>query len=359
MSARTRKNLYRILVVIFGLAALFGLVMIALSGLKTQDTAYIWVIAAAIGTLILLPVSTLVHEGGHLLFGWCTGMKFASVRLGLFRIVRVGKKIKIRFLLRNDAAGSCEMYPKDGNQVYSRMVAFSLGGAIFNFLYAIALLLTVFLCEMHPALFFFQLFMPLCFLEGFASLFPAQTAAGGTDGEMVRALIQKEPVAVLSLRVMTAHGILKNADYSALSHELLFDTPVVREDEPAFLAITQLRWQYRFFTGDLEGAQKELSRMEELYDYIPEIARGEVACDLAYAYCAIEGNLLRAEAILSDVMQAKGSCAFYRAMAAYSALRGEDEGYFELAHSAIKDEYMVGVARLEEKFIEGISSLRQ
>ncbi len=357
MSAKGKLIAYRVFLVVCGIASLVGTVVIALNGVDPAkgDGAFIWAFAFAIVSLVVLPLNTLVHELGHLLFGLIAGMRFSSVRFGRFRLVRIGKKLHFRFLTGKEVAGSCEMYPKDEKRVKERTIAYSLGGALFNLAFGVAFVVSCILLPPHPALYFFQLFAPISLLEAAASLFPVETATGSTDGEVIRSLRKNEPSAVVALHVLTAQGTLAYSDFSALSRELLFSVPVVREDEPCFLALTQLRWQYLFFMGDEEGALKELSRLQETYCYLPEINRGDVACDLVYAYCALMGNAAGAEDYLVDSALAGGSCAYFRAMAAYEQSAELREGYVARAKDLIAREPIRGIAALEERFLARIA----
>ncbi len=363
MSGRTKRTAYRIFLLACGLGALVGTVLLALNGLEPakENAAFIWAFSFAIISLVLLPVNTLVHECGHLTFGWMAGMRFSSVRFGRLRLVRVGKKLRLRRLTEKDVAGSCEMYPRNEKNVRGRMIFYSLGGAIFNLIYGGVWVATYFLFEMHPALYFFQLFAPLSLLEAAASLFPVETATGNTDGEMVRTLAKRTSNAMLSLHVLTAQGMLSYSEFSDIDRAFLFDLPVVREDEPAFLAITQLRWQYLFYLGEEEGALRQLDRLEELYAYLPEINRGEVACDLLYARACLQKDERGAEGYLVDAALAKGSCAYFRAMAAFSTLRKEEvaDEYYARAKQMLQEEGMKGVACLEDRFLSRISIQEQ
>ncbi len=359
MNARTRIIVYRIFLCVVGLCAVVGTVVIAANGWEPSniDHAFVWAFAFAMVFLVLLPVNTLVHELGHLLFGFCAGMKFSSVRFGRIRLVRMGKRVHFRFVTHKDVAGSCEMYPKDERHVRGRMMTYAMGGAIFNLVFGVAFVCTCLIFPPHPALYFFQLFAPLSLLEAAASIFPVETATGKSDGAVVYSLAKRDATAIISLHVLTAQGTLAHHDFNAIERSFLFDLPVVREDETVFLALTQLRWQYCFYMGEEAEALVHLRRLEELYAYLPEMNCGDVACDLLYAYSALEKDEKKAESYLADAAFAKGSCAYFRAMSAYCAVCGresEREQFLSHAQAAVEQEPMKGLAALERLYISKI-----
>ncbi len=353
MSGISKSGAYRAFLIICGLIAVIGTVIVACTAIDPAraDQGFLWAFGFAVAVLILLPLNTLVHELGHLAFGFLSGMHFSSVRFGWLRLVRIGDKVKLQWLRHRDVAGSCEMYPRDDRNLERRMIVYSLGGAIFNLAYGVALLLT-FLLPMHPVLYFFQLFAPLSLLEAASCLYPAETATGKTDGGMVRSLLRREPSAVVALHVLAAQGILSRGTYSDVSEQLLYDVPAVREDDGGFQALTQLRWQYNFWAGKEERALSELERLRSLYEYLPELNRGDVACDLIYADCVLSDAPERAEEYLADAAYAKGTCAYFRAMAAYECATGRDaSAMLAEARSAAAEEPVRGIAALEEVFI--------
>lgn len=354
MSAKGKRISYRIFLVVCGLAAIVGTIVIACTAIDyaKTDYSYLWAFGTAIAFLVLMSVNTLVHETGHLVFGALAGMRFSSIRFSRIRIMRVGKKVKCKFLRRSEVAGSCEMYPSGGKNVRGRMIAYTLGGAVFSLIYGGIFLALYFVLPLHPALYFFELFAPLSLLEAVASLYPAETATGKTDGAVVVGLIKNDPSAVVALRVMTAQGILSAGSFASFDRNLLFDLPVVREDDASFLALLQLRWDYLFFAGEEQAAFEQLERLETLYGYLPDLNRSEVACDLVYAYSTVSPDRARAERYLTDAAFGEGTCAYYRANAAYARLSGKDgTEYIKKALAVITEEPIVGIAELERKFL--------
>ena len=161
MKAQTKRILYRIFLLVCGLAVVTGTVLIACNAIefvRGGETGYYWAFGVAIVFLVFFPVNTIVHEAGHLVFGYLAGMKFSSIRFSWFRLMRIGKKVRGRLLRGKEVAGSCEMYPKNAKNVRARMIFYALGGATFNLIYGVAFVVTCFVVPLNPALYFFQLF---------------------------------------------------------------------------------------------------------------------------------------------------------------------------------------------------------
>lgn len=268
MSGKTKRKLYTIYLCVFGLAALAGVVLLAyFGGYKQCEREFPWLVFAfAAICLMNLSPNVLVHEGGHLLFGWLAGMRFYALSVARLKITRRG----VKWAGRQNVAGETQMIPRGGKGVRARTVVFALGGALSNFVYGGVFLALFFVLPVTPALLFFELFAPLSLFEGMTAVFPVRLSAGRTDGEVLRGLILHLPEAENYLAVTTAQGLLFAGSYSSLPRELLFSAPVVAEDEPAFLALLSLRARYLYSVGEEEAAFSALARLDGLKEYLPE-----------------------------------------------------------------------------------------
>ena len=231
----------------------------------------------ALAVYILVSPVVLVHECGHLVFGACARLRPVSVRVG--RFVIAGKKIRLAL---SSTAGETVLVPKDIKGVRGRMIAAALGGATFNLIFGIVFSVLFFVLPANPILLFFELFAPLHLYEGIAALLPAELNSGRTDGELVRQLKEGTPAAQVFCNVLSVQGIVFQNTFDKVDEKLLFDTPVVREDDPAYLSLLHLRWQYLMWKGESERAQKELFRLEELGEYLDESAAAKVKCDVIF-----------------------------------------------------------------------------
>ena len=235
--------------------------------------------------------------------------------------------------------------PASSNHIRGRMIAFALGGVLMNFVYGVVFLTLYFTIPVTPALFFFELFAPLNLFEGLVALFPAGVSAGKTDGKVMLDIARHTPDSEVFLSVFVAQGMLRTKTYGEIPRGLLFDLPVVREDLWEFLALTQLRWQYLFYTGDKEGAKQQILRLESLLEYF-EADLSELYCDVAYGYYTFLQDRARAEELLNTKTAERSSLAYLRT---HYVLTGEGE---EDLRAALAKEKNVGIRLLEEKLVE-------
>ena len=356
MSGRTREILYRITTAILLLLTVAGTVLIAMRGVRhvEEDWRYYLSFALALVALILLPVNAFVHEVGHLAFGWLAGMKFSSVRFGRLRVYRMGKHIHARFLRRSEVVGSSEMFPKNANKMRGKTVFYALGGGAFNVLYAAAFLTCFFLVPISPLLFFFQLFVPLNLFEGLMSFYPADTPTGKTDGRLVKDLIKGESSAIVTLRVLTAQGLLHRGTFDQIDEGILFDVPVVREDDPSYPALLQLQYSYLFYCGRDEEGIKKLNRMRDVYEELPEQIQADVACDFVFAFSCIAQDKTCVNTYFPYLKGAEGTLAYLRAMAGVSVQEEEKKDFIEKALGQAEKEPLFGIAEMERAYLARI-----
>ncbi len=340
MSGRGKRTLYYIITVICLLAALSVCVLMAYSHYRESGSVLYTLFSVLLfcGVYVLVSPCVLVHECGHLIFGVCARMRPISLCAGRLYIAR--KKVRFAF---SSAAGKTELVPRGEKNVRGRMMAASLGGAAFNFLFGIVFAVLFFVLPASPVLLFFELFAPLHLYEGIASILPAKLNAGRTDGELVRQLRNNTPEARVFVNVLTVQGILFSETFDKVDEKLLFDTPVVQEDDPAFLSLLHLRWQYLMWKGETERAAGELSRLEGLSEYLDERAAAEVECDAVF--------MMRVTSGAKDVgftlpAEAKETCAGLRAELALG--RGSIAQYKEIAAA----ETAAGIKALESTFFE-------
>ena len=340
MSGRAKRGVYYAVTVLCLCAALSACVLMVLSVYRERGEVLYTLFSVLLFLTVWLVVSptVLVHECGHLIFGACARLKPVSVRVGWFVIE--GKKIHLSF---SRAAGETVLLPKDGKPVRGRMIAATLGGGIFNLIFGILFTVLFFTLPANPILLFFELFAPLHLYEGIAALYPAELSSGRTDGELLLQLRDNSPEAQVFCSVLRVQGILKKKTFDEVDEALLFDLPVIREDDPAFLALLHLRWQYLMWKGDTERAGKELYRLEELSDYLDEATAAKVKCDAAFMRRIVLGAT-DAEFVVPK--EAEGTLEGLRAQIAHGS--GDREKY----KKRTAQEPAAGIRALESTIFE-------
>ena len=137
------------------LPLIFTLLVSVIAGVMYSGT-YVFDIPAGyrfiivvLSVLISIPIVTVIHEGGHLVFGLLTGYKFSSFRIMSFMWVKEEGKIKFcRFSLAG-TGGQCLMSPPPLVDGRMPIVLYNLGGAVFNLLVAIVCFVIYFICPNH------------------------------------------------------------------------------------------------------------------------------------------------------------------------------------------------------------------
>ena len=335
-----KKAIYYTLTGIFFALALVACALMCLTVYRESEKHLetIFSFLLFVGVCILFAPSVVVHECGHLFFGLFARMKPVSVRFGWLLFER--KKIRFSF---SQVAGRTQFLPMGDKNVRKRISAVSYGGAIFNFIYGLVFCVLFFTLPYHPVLFFFELFAPLHLFEGFCALLPAELPAGRTDGELIRLFRSNAPEAQTVAAVLTVQGILSRETFDSVDENMLFGLPVVREDEPAFLSLLHLRWQFLMWRGDVTRATTELNRLEELGEYLDDYDRAQVICDALFMRRIVEG---KSEKNVMLPAAAKGTCAYFRAELAMKG--GNIAQYKKIA----AQETATGIRALESMFFE-------
>lgn len=98
----------------------------------------LYVVVALALYLVSVLLHTIIHEGGHLVFGLLSGYEFLSFRVMSFTIVKKDGKLAVKKLNIPGTAGQCLMYPpqwKEGEKF--PYLAYNLGGGLFNIIFSL------------------------------------------------------------------------------------------------------------------------------------------------------------------------------------------------------------------------------
>lgn len=274
MRGKTKRVLYEILNWTLAIAMIAGVILVIIfkteilreSKIKTSELLFC--LAALICLFLRVPVW--IHETGHLLFGLLAGMRPVAVTILCLRVSSEG----IKFSAKNGVAGATEMFPKRRGHAWGKFLLFTLGGPLFGFLVGGGLL-ALFLFQAYRPVSLFCAFLSFQILaESIRAIFPVELPSGKTDGAVLMGLIKGNAEEKIALAVLQAQAILYRGRFSEIPRELLFETPVVREDLPAFHALLFLRMQYLLSVREREKAEEVFSRLESLEEYLGEGLRG-------------------------------------------------------------------------------------
>ncbi len=307
MSGRTKIAIYRVLDWLLWIGASVGCVLMFLL-MPEEIGAGEWVAGVFLILCVALRIPVTVHEAGHAAVGAACGFKVKSFTLSLVRFSGEGVKF---FGYADEFAGMTELVPHSGKGLRVKFVFVSLAGAMFDLVLGLPILLLCTLLPYHAIGLFGGMLSLFLIADGIRTLFPVELPEGQTDGFAALSMAKKTAEAQVELAVWTAQGILFKGTFEEIPSDLLFGTPVVREDLPAFRELLRLRVLYALNEGDGEKAAANMDRLQTLSDYFtPEermfterylpCIKGEV---LAYED---EKEELNGIAVLNERLHSKG-----------------------------------------------------
>lgn len=167
--------------------------LIEKTGADPVETFLGWMLVL-IGSLIL---QTMLHEGGHMVFGLLSGYSFSSYRIFSLMLVKDAEgRLRLRRLKVAGTDGQCLLAPPDLTDGKIPVLLYNLGGSLMNLLAALAALLV---CAFLPAGSFWWVALVLFSLTGFslALLNGIPMRVGPIDNDGRNALtLRRDPAAM-------------------------------------------------------------------------------------------------------------------------------------------------------------------
>lgn len=205
-----------------------------------------------VAAVLSLPLCSFFHELGHVLFG---------------AISKINAKISWKSLLTFFKPSDVQIIPRTDKDVKGRLVATAMGGIVINLLLLIFGLLAF---EIPQIPTYLAIIAPASFYLFTINVSPFETDSGKTDGLLISELLGGADSAVVTVAVLTVQArILGGQSIKDIDTALLFNLPQIREDDPAFISLCELRAEYFEALGDEEEAKKHRSRLEQLKeDYL-------------------------------------------------------------------------------------------
>ena len=236
--------------VIWIISTLLAVGIMVLCWFEYNGNWLVWLLVLAI--VLSLPVSSLLHELGHVLFG---------------AFSKIHAKITLKSIFAFFKPSSCEIIPRTDKRIKKRLIATTIGGLAVNLVIIIFGVLALIVSAIPTYL---AIIIPASFYLFVINLVPFETGNGKTDGLVITELLKNEDSAKVMLAVLTVQAqVLNGKPIAEVNEKLLFDLPQIREDDPAFISLTELRAEYYAAKGDTEQSNKYRSRFEQLKeDYL-------------------------------------------------------------------------------------------
>lgn len=236
--------------VVLILCAMLAAGIMVLCWFEYENELMLWLLG--ISAILSLPVCSLLHELGHMLFGGFS---------------KIHAKINWSSIFVFFKPSSCEIIPRTDKGIKKRLIATAAGGLAVNFIFIIfgAIALKVGAIPTYLAI-----VAPASFYLFVMNVMPYETGSGKTDGLVIADILKDDDSAKVMLAVLTVQAqVLGGKPIAEVDENLLFDLPQIQEDDPAFISLTELRAEYFAAKGDTEQAQKYKSRFEQLKeDYL-------------------------------------------------------------------------------------------
>ena len=223
----------------FWIALVLALLACFSSGIKLWLAYDLWAIACYAAIIIALPFVSLLHELGHIIFGAMVKIK-AVPKFSLF------------------GSSSVRLIPKTAQNLRPKLIFTAMGGLVFNFIIIVIAFSPIYYDVMPAWL--------TVFLPSSVYLFMLNSVnAENTDGQILSNLFSNSDNAKVMLAVLCVQAqVLKGKPIEEVDEKLLFDLPVIQEDDPAFISLMQLRCEYFAAKGDAEQAEKYRQRLQSL-----------------------------------------------------------------------------------------------
>ena len=248
------------------------------------------IIKAVVGMALGLFLAPAVHELGHVYFAKTQNMRIEYVKFFCFKWIR--KQGKLRFAFASPfTAEQTQVIPKKGGNMQKRAGKYTLGGLAFSgaLINALAVYLLISGCFFDVSYFALGV-IPYVLYLFLLNVLPVEYASGKTDMFVYIGMKKGYDAEKVMLSAMEIQGrIFAGESFAEMDEKLYFDLPVLCEDEPLFLVITDLRYRLYLERGDVENAGKELNRLASLEEYMTVEEKIKTAIELAYMH-ALTGD---------------------------------------------------------------------
>lgn len=234
----------------------------------SKSLVFIYPIVFVLYYFVTVILHTIIHEGGHLMFGLLTGYRFLSFRVCSFTVVKKDGKLTRKKIKVPGTLGQCLMYPPEWkeNEEYP-YVWYNMGGGLLNLVFS-ALSIPLLFLHSPLATWAAGFFIFTGVIFAISNLIPMCI---GLPNDGKNCLLcakarenQKAEYAQLKINAMLSDGAM----ITDIPEELL----CVGEKQPinALTAFLRLMKLYQHFAlGEAEKAENCLAELEASMDQLP------------------------------------------------------------------------------------------
>ncbi|MEM8534839.1 MAG: M50 family metallopeptidase [Chloroflexota bacterium] len=344
------KHMY----LIWFLCLIFGMILGVILALFGPDITFEF---TPLQILLWLPslvlawfVAIIMHEFGHVVGGWLSGMRFWMCMIGPLRIQQKENCIAVDFK-RNVTllSGFVVMIPVSSDHIQRRMVLLIGGGSLFSLvgailIFGVSYLIDILIGSTTDSLAFsvFQGFLvslaALSLIAGVITLIPRQTFGFATDGRRLLNLLRggvkgQQEAATLAIMSLSTAGT-RPRDWDRQLLTILFDDA---EHTPNILTYF-LAYAHAVDTNDIPKAHTYLSSLICSWYRLPPAIQSSIAAESAFFEARFRRDADAAEVWLHTIVDSPflEQSTRLRAEAAVAWARGQREEVQAKADQAIQ-----------------------
>ncbi len=319
------------------------------------------ILNALFGFAVGLVFAPIMHELGHIIFGYTSKMYCVYAKFFCFKIyIKEGKR-RLGFA-SPFAPDQTQMIPKSGGDMQKRAKSYTLGGLIMSGYLLLILLAGAILCSaLGKTSYYLWGTVPYVAYLFLLNVMPCYYASGKTDMLVYQGIKRGYAEEKYMLSAMEIQGqLFAGKTFKEIDEDYYFDLPQIAEDEPLFIMLLDLRYRYYLDKEDFSNASDCLTRLAQVQEYLTNEEFEMLAAELVYMH-SIRGDVASAEEsgrLCRDFL-ARETLTAKRILAAYSHALGKMEGVETLlsqAEALTEKEPILGLRRFEKSLLQRIKT---
>lgn len=323
--------------------ALLAVVLVCNEGYKSATMGEVLSLVIA-GAIVAGFITTLLHELCHVMTAKRNGFAVVSFTVWFFKWTKIGGKTTFKFVMLGDAAGYTEIVPKDTDDLAKRLKTVTLVPLAVTLVLALLGIVPLFFAGKMPLWLyaFTSVFFPIGIYSFSGNALPSESEGVRNDGALIKGLKTGDDEAKVALAILSVQSELyKGKTPSGIDENLYFDLPQIREDSINFASLLFMRYEYYLDKEDYENAERTLSRLSSLEEYLSKPVMRLVKTEELYAACTFKKNADRADELtfeLEKFLNSVNVSETIRAKIAYKLyIKGEKDGLDSFYNRGIRE----------------------
>ena len=262
------------------------------------------VVVIAVSMIVFFPLSVIIHETGHLIFGLISGYRFASFRIGKHMFVMNGDRLTYKQYAIKGSSGQCLMIPPDCNtETYDFPYRlYNLGGVIANTVAGILTLVLFFF--MKDPVFALGVICASYVSFYFALVNGLPRTIAGISNDGANALYLDEDFLTKKafyVQLKINGELTRGVRYRDMNPDWFHINLEDKSGNPLLSALAPMRVNYLVDKRDFKEAEKFIHEALAKLDQLLSVHRSEMLCELLYMYL-IDG---REKFLIDSVLDAR------------------------------------------------------